>query len=683
MELKDMFSKQTSFFDVDITDQTKLIEFVAENLLKENLITNKEEFVKGILKRESEMSTAMGDAIAIPHVLNPVVNKSGVAFVRVKNPIDWKADDKQPVKYIFFIFTNGADGNEHLTALGNLAGKLARSESHKILANATNFKELSKFFEEEKPEVVATPNNGFDIVAITACPTGIAHTYLAEEKLKEYAKEAGYSIKVETQGRRGNENILTQTDVDNAKIIILAHDKGLTGMSRFNNKKVIDTSTKDAIYNGPKLFENYLNDQKTTIIKGAAGDAEGVGEALTLKKFKDVKGNLLGGISRMLPFVVAGGILLGIAFLIDFAAGNSDAGGNFGTVNKGAGFFAAIGKTSMQMMIPILGAFIAYTIIGPQGLMPGMVAGLLSSSIMPFAYGDDGNWSNMFGKLLPHNLKGNESGFIGALVGGYLAALEVYGLSKLMGKFHKNLQGVRDIVFIPVLSLFAIAVTMFVMNIPLGYVMYGISQGLSYLTQHNLIALVAILIGTMMCVDMGGPINKIAYSLGVLSVGHKLITDVDADGYDAQTVIMAASMLAGMLPPLIIAFSTVLVRKAWTDKDRQAAKGNWLMGACFISEGAIPFMIKDPKRIIAVSMVGGAIIGGIVGGLQITLGAPHGGIFTFALLQANVGNMSKSLGMGIGISVVIVALIAISMVCGLVLGLWRLKDIKSGKLNIA
>ncbi|AVP49431.1 PTS fructose transporter subunit IIABC [Williamsoniiplasma luminosum] len=684
MELKDLFSKQISFFNQDLKSKDEVIDFLAKALKKEKFVKSVVDFKTAVYKRESEGSTGVGDGIGIPHVLNQTVLKSAIAFVKLKNKIDWQALDDQPVDLIFMIMTNGVDGEEHLTALAGLSSFLMKQEVLEKIRKAKTVEQLQAILTQTEVKIEKTSGH-YDVIGITACPTGIAHTYMAAEKLEEYATKLGMTVKIETQGRRGIENKLTNEDIENAKVIILAHDKALEGLARLNGKQVIDTHTKDAIFHGDELIKKYEKKENLKTIQAVGGKDE-VGE-LTLKKFLDFKGNLLGGISRMLPFVVAGGIILGIGFLIDFAFGNgvAPAGdknwmGAFGTHNPAAGWFSAIGKLSMSIMVPVLGGYISYSIVGSQGLMPGFLAGLFSSNIMAFAYGNDGDWANMWGKLIP-GLKVSESGFIGAIIGGYLAALYVYGWSKAMKNFIKPLHGARDIVFIPVVSLLSIAVTMFVLNIPLGYLMDAISTGIKWLAANNLLLIVSTLIGFMMCVDMGGPINKIAYSLGVLSVGGGLVKD---DVNNEQTVIMAASMLAGMLPPLMIAISTIIFPKAWTMKDRDAAKANWLMGACFISEGAIPFMVKDPKRVAVSAMLGGAIIGLLVGLLKIKLGAPHGGVFVFALLNTQLidsGSLTGS-SIGIGIGMAILVLLGSSFISAFVLGFWRSKDIKNGKLTL-
>ncbi|AKU79612.1 PTS fructose transporter subunit IIABC [Spiroplasma turonicum] len=684
MELKDLFKKEISFFNKDLKSKEEVISFLSEELLKNNFINSKEDFEKAVYKRESEGSTGVGDGIAIPHVLNPTVKNSAIGFVKLKNKIDWQSLDDQPVDLVFMIMTNGKDGNEHLSALADLSGYLMKADVQSTLRNSKNVNEIKNVLTKDtKVEKKENSTKGYDLIGITACPTGIAHTYMAAEKLEEYAKQKGYTAKIETQGRRGIENRLTADDIENAKVIIFAHDKALEGLSRFNGKQVIDTSTKEAIFKGPQLIEKFEKGENLKTIKAASDEGEGSGE-LTLRKFLDIKGNLLGGLSRMLPFVVAGGIILGIAFLIDFAAGNGDAKGNFGVTSPVAGWFAAIGKTSMTMMVPIFGAYIAYSIVGSQGLMPGMIAGLFSTNVMNFAYGDPKvSWSGLFARLLPENIRGMESGFIGAIFGGYLAALLVFGWSKAMNKFPKSLTGVRDIVFIPVISLLSISLCMFAINIPLGYLMRSIQDGIQWLAANNLLVLASVLAGFMMCVDMGGPINKIAYALGNLSIVQGLITDPNATGYDQQTIIMASAMIAGMVPPIMIALCTVIFPKVWTIKDRDAAKANWLMGACFVSEGAIPFMVKDPKRVAVSAMIGGTIVGIIIGLGKVTLLASHGGVFVFALLSSKLVDSSTSLtgaSIGTGIGITLTALIIACFISASVLGFWRMLDIKRGVL---
>ncbi|ATG97209.1 PTS fructose transporter subunit IIABC [Mesoplasma lactucae] len=695
MALKDMFRSETSFFGLEIKSKEEVLEFLSDKFLANNIVNSYEDLLQALNDRESQDSTGIGDGIAIPHALNPCVLKSTIGFVRLKDPIDWQSLDGSLVDLVFLIATNGSDGNEHLTALSGLSQVLVKPENQEKLRQVNSFEELQEIFsekpEEEKPRQEAKPEH-YELVGVTACPTGIAHTYLAQEKLLEIAKQLGVSAKIETQGRRGVEDRLTPDDINNAKYIILAHDKDLEGMDRFNGKEVIDTSTQNAIYHTKDLIADYDKQPKKKIKAKKTDDS--VGE-LDLKKFKDFKGVLLAGVSKMLPFVVAGGILLGLAFLIDFIALKGDVPVNdvnaFGTVNKGAGWFAGLGKVSMSMMVPILAAYVAYALVGTQGLMPGLVAGIIANqdTLLYVKNGPtpDAPWTNLWGRLLPSNLETN-SGFLGGIAGAYLAGILVFGLTMAFRNFSKSWTGVRDIVLIPVLSLLGVGVGMFALNIPLGYAMYGIEWLLKQLALHNLLILAALILGIMVCVDMGGPINKIAYVIGVLSVttgdgGIGVITD----GANQTNVLMAAVMLAGMMPPLAIAFSTQVFRKAWTNKQRDAAKANWVMGLSFVTEGAIPFMIDDYKRVAVSSMVGGACVGLLAGGLKIGMPAPHGGIFVSPLAKSYLfsengiaGNGGAAVGFGIAMYILIPFIGMV--IAGSMMGAWRSHDIKKGKLQL-
>ncbi|ATZ18537.1 PTS system, fructose-specific IIABC component [Williamsoniiplasma somnilux] len=687
MKLIDLFKSKSSFFNKDLKSKKEVIDFLADNLLNQKIIKSKAEFTKAILAREKQDSTGIGDGIAIPHALNKTVLDATVAFVSLKKPIEWGSLDNKPVDLIFMIATNGTDGEEHLVALSQLSTHLMKSEKQAQLRKTKTFTEFKAIFAEEKKtevKLVAT-NKHFDVIGITACPTGIAHTYMAQEKLLESAHELGLTAKIETQGRRGTEDRLTKEDIDNAKVIILAHDKAIAGLDRFNGKEVIDTTSKDAIYNGKKLIENFKDNPKKVVIK-AAKSKDDDNSDFSLKKFKDIKGNLLGGVSRMLPFVVAGGIILGLGFLIDSLTGTT--GGNLGVTNEFAGILSGLGKTAMFMMVPILGGYIAYSIVGPQGLMPGIIAGMIADGSGGFLWGkfsNDNMWAALWSRILPNNIP-TTSGFIGAMVGAYVAAFIVFGLTKGMSKMPKSFAGVRDIVFIPLLSLIGVGVSMLALSIPLGYAMFGMQEGLKWLAYQNLIVLVAGILGLMMCVDMGGPINKIAYVIGTLTVGAAANKGIyiefiqNGTTYNYASIFMGASMAAGMIPPLGIALCTVVFKKTWAAKERDAAKANWLMGAFFITEGAIPFMVSDPKRISVSALVGGTITGLLVGALEIGLGSPHGGVVVFPLLRSFL--FEGQLGVAMGIVFYILAIIVGVAIMALILGFWKTADIKKGKLLV-
>ncbi|WP_368486078.1 fructose-specific PTS transporter subunit EIIC [Spiroplasma sp. DGKH1] len=674
MTIANYFHETTTIIKGTVKTKTAVFEELSALLVKNNIVTNQQQLLQDLEKREKEGVTGVGDGIAIPHCSSSAVNQPTIAIMTLATEIDWQSLDNKPVDLIFMIVTPAQGGKEHIQALSQLAMFLTNKDTIKQLRRATSYQELINAFQtKEAPEAdKLAPNQHYDVIGITACPTGIAHTYMAKEKLEEAAKAMGYTVKIETQGRSGPESVLTPEDIANAKIIIFAADKAVTNLGRFANKEVLEVGTKDAIYDGQAVIKRYLNHDRLTTIKNK-GASDEVGE-ISLKQFKYVSRNLLGGVSRMLPFVVAGGIILGIGFLLD----SGYTGGAFGTNRPIARWFSGLGKIAFAMMIPILGAYVAYSIVGPQGLLPGMIAGLAATAPeMLYSPGQDPTkWVNEWGSLLPSGLQYN-SGFIGALVGGYAAAFIVYGLTVIFKKIPQSLRGVKDIVFIPVLSVLAIGVVMFALNIPLGYFAYGLKLGVTKLNEYNVSVIVGLILGFMMCVDLGGPVNKVAYTLGTLSINP----DVGQSGFVYEPTIMGSVMAAGMVPPLAIACSCLVFKKVWTPKDREASRANWFLALCFITEGAIPYAAKDPKRVLPAMMVGGAITGAVTMAFQVSLSAPHGGIFVFALLRSNLfSGTGLQIGMGIVFYLLAIILGAIASTC--VLSFWRMHDIKKGKLNI-
>lgn len=686
MELKDLFKAKTSFFQKDLTSKSEVIDFLAEHFKTSQIIKSKIEFKKAILAREAQESTVIGDGIAMPHALNSTVLIPTIGFLSLKTPIQWSDENEQPIDLIFMIATSGVNGEEHLTALASLSSYLIDPNLQTKLRTITKFADLQSIFGQPKvakTKPIVEAKKHYDIVGITACTTGIAHTYMAQEKLLEAAKELGLTCKIETQGRRGTEDRLTHEDIKNAKVIILATDKAIQGLERFNGFEVLQTSAKNAIGHSKELINNFATNDKKQLIKAKKSNEEQAGD-ISLKKFKDLKGNLLGGVSRMLPFVIAGGIVLGLGFLIDSFTGAS--GGSLGVTNEFAGLLSGLGKVAMFIMVPVLGGYIAYSIVGPQGLMPGFIAGMIADGSGGFLWGsfsDNNPWAALWSRILPNNIP-TTSGFIGAMVGAYAAAFIVFGLSKAMSKMPKSFAGVRDIVFVPVLSLLGIGIVMLGLSIPLGYAMFGIKEGLVWMANKQLIVVVAALIGLMMCIDMGGPINKIAYVIGTLTVGATATSGIyipfeqAGNTYNLASVFMGASMAGGMIPPLGIALCTVIFRKTWTTKEKDAAKANWLMGAFFITEGAIPFMVSDPKRISATALIGGTLTGTLVGALQIGLGSPHGGVIVFLLLRSFL--FEGNLGIAMGIVLFILSIVIGVVTMALLLGFWKRFDIKKGKL---
>ncbi|ALA97290.1 fructose-specific PTS system IIABC component [Spiroplasma kunkelii CR2-3x] len=686
MKIIDYFTEATTFLKTSATDKAEVFSTLATALVNNETVTDSAKLIKSLEKRETEGPTGVGDGLAIPHCSSSSVIKPSIAIMTLEKAVDWQSLDNKPVDIIFMITTPEQGGEQHLQALAKLASFLGKSEVVTQIRAAKNFADILKAFIEPVTDHDKMKTDGhYDVIGITACPTGIAHTYMAKEKLEEAAKAIGLTIKVETQGRSGNENVLTATDIANSKAIILGIDKKITGMDRFKGVSYLETSTKNVIYNGPNVIQDALNDKHLTIGKGGKGGNDEVGE-LSLKNFKDVIKNLLGGVSRMLPFVVAGGIILGIGFLLD----SGKTGKDFGVTRDVAAWFSGLGKVIFAMMIPILGAYVCYSIVGPQGLLPGMIAGLIANAPgMLYDAENKTGWANTWGRLFPDSILNFNSGFFGALIGGYLVAFAVYGCQKGFAQFHPSLRGVRDIVLIPVLTALAAGVLMFSLNIPLGYLNYGLSLGLKAISDYNLNALIGIIIGLMMAADMGGPINKAAYVFGTLTIDSTQTAYEGIRSTNGGTVFMACAMLAGMVPPLALALCTRMFKKYWTKKEVEQGNTNYFLAACFITEGAIPFAVADSKRTIPSIMAGSAITGAIVSGFGVTLAAPHGGVFVFPLLQIqdngknwfSISNHGASIGVAVLISVI--ALIIGSFISALILGFWRMHDVKNNKITLA
>ncbi|MFJ1522325.1 fructose-specific PTS transporter subunit EIIC [Spiroplasma sp. ald] len=686
MKIIDYFTEATTFLKTSATDKTEVFATLATALVNNETVTDSAKLIKALEKRETEGPTGVGDGLAIPHCSSSSVTKPSIAIMTLEKAVDWQSLDNKPVDIIFMITTPEQGGEQHLQALAKLAGFLGKSEVVAQIRAAKTFADILKAFIEPVTDHDKMKTDGhYDVIGITACPTGIAHTYMAKEKMEEAAKAMGLTIKVETQGRSGNENVLTATDIANAKAIILGIDKKITGMDRFKGVSYLETSTKDVIYHGSNVIQDALNGKRLTIGKGGKGGNDEVGE-LSLKNFKDVTKNLLGGVSRMLPFVVAGGIILGIGFLLD----SGKTGKDFGVTRDVAAWFSGLGKVIFGMIVPILGAYVCYSIVGPQGLLPGMTAGLIANAHgMLYDAENKTGWANTWGRLFPDSISNFNSGFFGALIGGYLVAFAVYGCQKGFARFHPSLRGVRDIVLIPVLTALAAGILMFGLNIPLGYLNYGLSLGLKAIADYNLNALIGIIIGLMMAVDMGGPINKAAYVFGTLTIDATQTAYEGIRSTNGGTVFMACAMLTGMVPPLALALCTRMFKKYWTKKDVEQGNTNYFLAACFITEGAIPFAAADPKRTIPSIMAGSAITGAIVSGFGVTLAAPHGGVFVFPLLQIqdngknwfSIANHGASIGVAVLISVT--ALIIGSFISALILGFWRMHNVKNNKIILA
>lgn len=667
MKIVKLFNSKLMIIDKTIKSKSETIQALAQLAFKEKVIDNLELFIKDINARESLSTTGMGDAIAIPHCRSESVKIPTILFAKV-NDIDWQSMDNKPVKLVFMIAMPLDAGSDHLQALAKLSQLLVKDEIKIQLLNAKTNEEIINAFniDIEKTKILNT-NVQYDIIAITACPTGIAHTYMAQEKLEQISKNLNLKIKVETQGRSGIDNHLTAADIKNAKAIIIAADKNIEGIERFNNKTVLKTGTKNAINMTEQLLKDALN-KKGEVLKIATTSNEfSPSNELNWKIFKNAYGHIMAGVSRMLPFVIAGGIIMGISFLLDAGIKQKD----MGSSGEVAGWLLGLGKIAFKMMIPILGGFVAYSIIGWQALLPGIIAGIIADAPDEL-YGSNGLWARLLPNFSFYAFGKNQvmdfnSGFIGAIIGGFIAALIVFLLVKITKKTPKSLRGVRDIIFVPLFSVLLIGLVMFTINIPLGFLNLGIKLGISGMYEVKLNILVGIILAGMMAADMGGPINKAAYVLGVV---------FSKEGIDGERI-MASVMAGGMVPPLVIALSTTIFKKQYTESERNAGISNWFMGLSFITEGAIPFAATRPKKVIPSIVVGSSITGALVMAFNISLNASHGGIFVFALVKNNWFNhLDSSISLAIGI-----LLYSLAIIIGMVIGALLLGLLNSNKIQ--
>ncbi len=625
------------------TTTLKIFEEIADALVAEGSIANKKILIDGFKNREKQGSTALVEGFAIPHTVNSEIESPKVVVLKKANVSDWETLDGTEVDTVIAIVVPENGRGDHLTILSKLSGKLANADfakSIKTSAAAKVVEDINSVSIEE--ETKAKSENGkYDIVAVTACPTGIAHTYMSAEYLEGAAKEMGLTIKVETQGQTV-QNILTQEEIDGARAIIIAVDREVD-LSRFANKKVIKTGTKKVIADATGHIERALaNDGIETIpstVKstGGASAVSGEGE-LSLHNFGSRAWKaVMNGVSFMLPFVIFGGILTALSFLIDTAAGNGDAGSALGSTNSVAAFFNSLGGVSMGLMVPVLTAYTMFALIGRPGLLPGFVIGMLAAGNGPSfvntfgLYGESGvpTWLTDiqpgFAGTVP------ASGFIGGIVGAFYATVVVVGVSKVLDYLPKSLRGIKQILLLPLLGTSAAAITFWFLNIPLIYLTWGLLAGLSAIDSWGATWLLAMIVAGMMAVDMGGPVNKTAYVFGTVMMG---VSATAGGTFDAGYVYMAAVMAGGMVPPLAIAIATLFGRKTlWDDQDKEGGVTNWIMGASFITEGAIPFVSKYPKSLYLPNILGAAVAGLIVGIFGVGIAAPHGGIFVIALVQ--------------------------------------------------
>lgn len=577
-------------------------------------LSNVMEYKAAILEREEQGSTAIGNGIAVPHAKANSVKNAGLSAMIVKDGVDYGAPDGKKSDILFMIAAP-MDGDLHLEILSRLMVMLMESDFCAALRGAKTAdeflsiidkKEAEKYPDDVKPSV--EDKKGYRILAVTACPTGIAHTYMAAEALEKAGFDLGYPLKAETNGSGGAKNILTKKEIAECDGIIIAADKNVE-MARFDGKPVIKTSVSNGI-NKPEELVQRIIDGKAPVYHSENVDSsfDEAGEGFGRQIYK----HLMNGVSHMLPFVVGGGVLIALGFLIDTFAGNATlAGGaanpNFGFTNSVAAVIFWIGKAAFALMLPILSAYIAQSIADRPGLLPGMVGGVFASG------------GHTLSSLANNGLDGDGnavSGFLGALFAGFVAGLVVNLLKKAFSWLPKQMDGIKPVFLFPLFGTVLMGLIMSLVNPIMGLLNGGVSNLLSSLGNSSRLVL-CIVLAAMMAIDMGGPFNKAAYVFGTAAIA------------DGNTWIMAAVMIGGMVPPIAIAISTSIDKKIWTPQEIKSGPVNYLMGLCFITEGAIPYAASDPLRVIPSCMVGSAVAGALTSIFSVACPAPHGGIFTF------------------------------------------------------
>ncbi len=603
MKITDLLSKNAIQLNAKPVNKNETINKLVDLMMKNENITDKEEYLKTVLKREEEGTTGIGLGIGIPHGKTKAVNKPGLAAMVIPNGVDFDALDGKPAKLIFLIAAPDTKENIHLEVLSRLSELLMDEKFREKLINAKTPEEFLKYIDEAEKNKINKSNvneNQYEILAITSCPTGIAHTYMAAESLEKMGKELGHRVKVETHGSSGIKNKFTKEEIKNAKGIIIAADTKID-LSRFDGKKIVKAKVSDGISKPEELIK-YVLSNEAKVYHNSDGkkqendepEKEGIGRTI----YK----HLMNGVTHMLPFVVGGGILIAIAFLLDDYSINP---ANFGMNTPVAAFFKTVGGVAFNVMLYILAGYIAMSIADRPGLAVGFVGGILAVQGTTYA------------SLTDSSVTLVSSGFLGALIAGFVGGYIVLALKKICSYLPDSIEGIKTILLYPVFGILIMGAFMLLINPYVAAINTGINNYLSSMGTANKILLGALL-GGMMAIDLGGPVNKAAYTFG---------TGMLASG---QYEIMAAVMAGGMVPPLAIAFLATAFPKKIPKKDKQAAYVNYIMGLSFISEGAIPFASADPLRTIPAFIIGSAVTGALSMAFNCTLMAPHGGIFVIA-----------------------------------------------------
>jgi len=627
MKINDVLKKDLMIMDLKARTKESAIDEMVQKLVDEGAVNDFETFKEGIMSREAQTSTGLGDGIAMPHSKNKAVTEPVVLFAKSSGGVNYNALDGQPVEIFFMIAAPEGGDNLHLEVLASLSRRLVDEEVVQALKTTQTPADVQMIFEEDQKEEEVTEAQAHDegkksVVAVTACPTGIAHTYMAEDALKKKAAEMGVEIRVETNGTDGAKNKLTSEEISRADGVIVAADKKVD-MARFNGKPLVQRPVADGIKKAEELITKATTGEAPIFNSGSQHEASS-GTTEQAPGIQTIYKDLMNGISHMLPFVVGGGILLAISFLFEAQLGSDSV--LFTSLNT-------IGGSAFQFLIPILAGYIAYSIADRPGLLPGMVGGLLAVD--------------------------SNAGFLGGLVAGFVAGYAMNWIKKMLKNVPKSFEGLKAILLYPVLGLLVIGLLMvFLIGPFFAVINNAMLDFLNNLGTANAILLGSVL-GGMMAVDMGGPVNKAAYAFSIGIFGDT------GDGS-----LMAAVMVGGMIPPLAIAISTLLFRSKYTELEQQSGLSNFVLGASFITEGAIPFAAADPLRVIGSSILGAAIGGGLTQLWNVSIPAPHGGLFV--------------VGIGENPLLFIVALIIGSLITAVVLGLWKPKaDETRGNVTVS
>ena len=625
MKIQDVLNKNVMLFDLQATDKEGVINEMVQSLVDNGVVTDFETFKAGIMNREAQTSTGLGDGIAMPHSKNEAVKEATVLFAKSNKGVDYASLDGQPTDLFFMIAAPEGANDTHLAALAELSKYLMKPGFADKLRQASTPDQVIAAFDAEEQEAAAEEAKKAEavkeaassdkplIVAVTACTTGIAHTYMAEEALIKKGEEMGVTVRVETNGASGVGNRLTADEIAKAEGVIIAADKAVE-TARFDGKKLISKPVAAGIRQTEELIQTILDGKAEVFHAENAAQASASQEKLSLGGafYK----HLMSGVSQMLPFVIGGGILIALAFLIDQVLGvPQDQLSSLGSYHVLAAQFKTIGGVAFGFMLPVLAGYIGFSIAEKPGFVAGFIAGSIASS------------GSAFGNIAYGAAKGElpaavSSGFLGALVGGFLAGGIVLLLRKALAGLPRSLDGIRSILLLPLLGVGLTGFLMFLINIPMAAINTGLNNFLSSLSGSSAV-LLGLLVGGMMAVDMGGPVNKAAY---VFATGT-LAESVASGG----SIVMAAVMAAGMVPPLAVFVATVLFKDKFTQEERDSGLTNIVMGLSFITEGAIPFGAADPARAIPSFIAGSALTGALVGLAGLKLMAPHGGIFVIAL----------------------------------------------------